>query len=384
MLSTELAAAGNIWIISLVSKRCLSLSDFVVREITWPSAFWKSWLRYFPYSDDSVIFTKVWITDSGLRHEWGLLITDISHWAVLGYQGLSDAGHFGLWCFPWAHTQVESGRCTAFLWHVRGTCLGTLGAVLVWIVSFMSWSIHNTQDHQRRSTGSASRSDTLEKQNHKWVKTMMGFYGCALRRQEWGVSVRAWKVFMYVHTCACVCVCVWTLAAFWGPCCSGWIATTRPNRRPLWFGLQEAQFSGWVSTSALLSRTIMVDHHSTYRDATFAPLPWGSKVGRGVGWGGGGVVSVSLASPLWSSTIWSLLSFPGSQPAMPFPFYFLLPFKLFCFPKAMHTPVSQEEGSKLPGLPFRVLAVVNNTSTLSPFTWTPRAKEWETPARRSI
>lgn len=28
----------------------------------------------------------------------------------------------------------------------------------------------------------------------------------------------------------------------------------------------------------------------------------------------------------------------------------------------MHTPVSQEEGSKLPGLPFRVLAVVNNTS----------------------
>lgn len=32
----------------------------------------------------------------------------------------------------------------------------------------------------------------------------------------------------------------------------------------------------------------------------------------------------------------------------------------------MHTPVSQEAGSKLPGLPFRVLAVVNNASLCHP------------------
>lgn len=49
-----------------------------------------------------------------------------------------------------------------------------------------------------------------------------------------------------------------------------------------------------------------------------------------------------------------------------FIYLFFASLKLFCFPKAMHTPVSQEAGSKLPGLPFRVLAVVNNASLCHP------------------
>lgn len=49
-----------------------------------------------------------------------------------------------------------------------------------------------------------------------------------------------------------------------------------------------------------------------------------------------------------------------------FIYLFFASLKLFCFPKAVHTPVSQEAGSKLPGLPFRVLAVVNNASLCHP------------------
>lgn len=76
-----------------------------------------------------------------------------------------------------------------------------------------------------------------------------------------------------------------------------------------------------------------------------------------------------LALPLQNNTIPSGVCSPSQGLDQQFLFHFIFAsLKLFCFPKAMHTPVSQEAGSKLPGLPFRALAVVNNTSPLSPFT----------------
>lgn len=142
-----------------------------------------------------------------------------------------------------------------------------------------------------------------------------------------------------------------------------WVGSskTRPNKRLPGFAPQGALFSGWVSASALLSKSI-TERHTAPQDSTFAPSPWGSKVGCRF-------LSPCFALPLQNNTQPSGVCCPSQGLGQQFLFHLIYLFfslKLFCFPKAMHTPVSQEAGSKLPGLPFRVLAVVNNASLCHP------------------
>lgn len=118
-------------LLALVSKRCPSLSDFGVREIACPSAFWNTWLTDFLHSENSVSFTRV---RPRAKYKWILLVTDISQWAIPGDQEFCDwVGVGGGW--PVMHSvsshSAESGRCIPYLWHLGCTCLGTPGGVLV-------------------------------------------------------------------------------------------------------------------------------------------------------------------------------------------------------------------------------------------------------------
>lgn len=95
---------------------------------------------------------------------------------------------------------------------------------------------------------------------------------------------------------------------------------TRPNKRLLGFAPQGALFSGWVSTSALLSKSI-TERHTTPQDSTFAPSPQGSKVGCRF-------PSPCFALPLQNNTWPSGVCSPSQGLGQQFLFHFIIFFLL--------------------------------------------------------